>query len=78
VEFAYSDISGKRHTQRLYVDIEIFAFGKEDHEGNYAVGSFSFGTRRLMREIIAKRQLEKQALLSAVPLNLQDDSSKTL
>jgi hypothetical protein len=72
VEFTYSDISGRRHTERLFAKVEVFAFGKEDHEGNYAVGSVSFGTKRLMKWLLAKRGLEKQALVNAAS-ELRDD-----
>jgi hypothetical protein len=65
VDFTYSDISGKRHTEHLCIDTEIIAFGDTDHEGNYGVGSFSFGTARLMERIRAKREFERQRLLQA-------------
>lgn len=65
VVFNYSDISGRRCSEHLCVDLEIIAFGKEDHEGNYGVGTFSFGTKRLMTRIQNKRELEKRRLLAA-------------
>jgi len=76
VDFTYSDISGKRHTEHLCIDTEVIAFGNEDHEGNYGIGSFSFGTSRLMGRIRAKRELERQRLVQAAEELRKRDTEK--
>jgi hypothetical protein len=73
VEFVMYDISGRRRRSRVFLYLNVVAFGKEDHAGNYAVGSFSFGTRRLVGEIVARRKREDNQLLSAAS-NVRENS----
>lgn len=42
VKFAFKDVSGKKHVQKLKVDIDVYAYCTEDHQKNYGAGSITF------------------------------------
>jgi hypothetical protein len=51
----YQDLSGKTIKQVISVHIEIYAFGKDDLENNYAVGTIAFADPKRAGQLFKKK-----------------------
>lgn len=45
IQFQYSDVGGKKHTQTIQMEIEQYSYAKEDNGKNYGFGTLKFTTR---------------------------------